>query len=88
MSTERIPLEARLKEMHGIAFLEAVRDGRAPPPPIALLMKFEIVEIGEGRVVFSGHARRQRLQPARHGAWRLRLHAARLLHGLRGAFGR
>jgi uncharacterized protein (TIGR00369 family) len=50
---ERIPLEARLKEIDGLEFLRAIRDGEAPPPPIATLMNFDLVEIEEGRVVFS-----------------------------------
>ena len=52
MAVERIPLETRLKQMDGLAFLRAIGDGEAPPPPIATLMKFDIAEIDEGRVVF------------------------------------
>lgn len=37
----------------GIAFLRAIAERRIPPPPIAKLMDFDIVEVGEGRVVFS-----------------------------------
>ena len=37
---ERIPLEARLKQIDGLTFLRAIRDGEAPPPPIATLMNF------------------------------------------------
>ena len=39
--------------MAGAAFLRAIADGKLPPPPIAMLMDFDIVEVGEGRVVFS-----------------------------------
>ncbi len=52
-SAERIPPEARLREMDGIEFLRAIQEGRLPPPPIATLMKFNVVEIEEGRVVFA-----------------------------------
>jgi uncharacterized protein (TIGR00369 family) len=50
---DRIPSEARLREMDGVSFLRAMRDGGAPPPPIATLLKFGIVEVEEGRVVFA-----------------------------------
>src|SRR4051794_34103888 len=33
--------------------MEAIRDGELPPPPIAMLMQFDIDELAEGRVVFS-----------------------------------
>jgi uncharacterized protein (TIGR00369 family) len=36
----------------GLATLEAIRDGVLPPPPIARLMQFDILELAEGRVVF------------------------------------
>lgn len=39
--------------MAGAAFLRAIAEGRLPPPPIARLMDFDIVEVGEGRVIFS-----------------------------------
>jgi uncharacterized protein (TIGR00369 family) len=51
--SERIPLETRLKHLDGFAFLCAIRDGEAPPPPIATLMNFDLVEIDEGRVAFA-----------------------------------
>ena len=39
--------------MPGAAFLRAIAERRLPPPPIATLMGFDIVEVGEGRVVFA-----------------------------------
>ncbi len=50
---DRIPLAAHLREMDGLTFLRAIRDGEAPPAPIATLLQFNIVEIEEGRVVFA-----------------------------------
>lgn len=38
--------------MSGRHFLEGIRDGLIPAPPIAKLMGFSIEEVGEGRVVF------------------------------------
>ena len=37
----------------GIEFLEAIRSGELPPPPIASLLGFEIVEIAPGSVTFA-----------------------------------
>jgi uncharacterized protein (TIGR00369 family) len=39
--------------MSGLEHLEAIRDGRLPPPPIAELMGFDLVEVGVGRATFS-----------------------------------
>ena len=39
---------ARGREMSGLEFLEAIRTGAIPPPPIALLLNFSIVELQEG----------------------------------------
>jgi uncharacterized protein (TIGR00369 family) len=36
----------------GLAFLEAIRDGELPPPPIANLMGLELTEVAPGLVVF------------------------------------
>ena len=38
--------------MSGLAHLEAVRDGRLPPPPIAELFAFDLAEVTPGDVVF------------------------------------
>jgi uncharacterized protein (TIGR00369 family) len=38
----------------GREFLEAIASGEIPPPPIAVLMRIQPVEIGDGRVVFEG----------------------------------
>jgi uncharacterized protein (TIGR00369 family) len=40
--------------MSGLEFLRAIRDGKLPPPPIAVLLGFRPVEIEEGLVVFEG----------------------------------
>jgi uncharacterized protein (TIGR00369 family) len=39
--------------MSGLEYLQAIRDGRIPKPPIAELMGIEGVEAEEGRAVFS-----------------------------------
>src|SRR3982075_611327 len=40
------------RSMPGIEFLRAIRDGRLPPPPIAQLMGFSLVEVDPGLAVF------------------------------------
>jgi uncharacterized protein (TIGR00369 family) len=40
-------------ELSGREFLEAIRDGTVPPPPIASLLGFSIDDIGDGEVTFS-----------------------------------
>ena len=44
---------ARGREMSGLEFLEAIRAGLVPPPPIAVLLGFSIVELAEGRTTFA-----------------------------------
>lgn len=46
-------LAAVARGMSGRAFLQAIADGRLPPPPIANLVDFTLTEIGEGRVVLA-----------------------------------
>ena len=40
------------RAMSGIDFLRAIRDARLPPPPIAQLLGFKLVEVEPGRAVF------------------------------------
>jgi uncharacterized protein (TIGR00369 family) len=47
-----MPTAALAKNLSGRKFLEGIRDGSIPAPPIAKLLDFDIVEVGEGRVVF------------------------------------
>lgn len=46
-------LAAAGRGMSGRDFLQALADGRLPPPPIANLVDFTLIEIGDGRVVLS-----------------------------------
>lgn len=39
--------------MAGRAYIEAIADGTLPPPPIASLLGFRIVEVGDGDVRFA-----------------------------------
>jgi uncharacterized protein (TIGR00369 family) len=45
-------LAAAGAERSGLEFLQAISEGRLPPPPIAQLIGAELVSVGEGEVVF------------------------------------
>ena len=51
------------KRMSGREYLELIKRGEAPPPPIALLMDIDLVEVGEGRATFEGHPAEQHYNP-------------------------
>lgn len=53
----------RGRELSGIDYLRAIRDGELPPPPIAALMNLGPVEVEEGRVVFSGQPEEYHYNP-------------------------
>jgi uncharacterized protein (TIGR00369 family) len=46
---------AAAQQMSGRQYLEAMKDGRLPPPPMIEMLGFQLVEIEEGRVVFEAH---------------------------------
>jgi uncharacterized protein (TIGR00369 family) len=45
---------ARAASLSGREYLERIASGDIPPPPIAVLMRMQPVELGEGRAVFEG----------------------------------
>jgi len=51
------------RTMPGIEFLRAIRDRRLPPPPIAVLLGFELVEVEPGHAVFEVTPREQHYNP-------------------------
>jgi uncharacterized protein (TIGR00369 family) len=50
-------------EPSGLAFLQAMIEGRLPQPPIAATLGFRLVEVGDGRAVFEGEASEFVLSP-------------------------
>jgi uncharacterized protein (TIGR00369 family) len=40
-------------ELAGLECMQAIVDGKLPPPPIAQLLDFKLVEVQEGRAVFA-----------------------------------
>jgi len=49
--------------MSGIAYLKAIQSGELPPPPIAALIGMALVEVSEGRVVFSAETAEYHYNP-------------------------
>ena len=56
-------LAARGREMTGIEFLRAIRDGELPRAPIQELMGFRLAEVDPGRVVFVAEPGEQHFNP-------------------------
>lgn len=47
------PSAREARTMGGLEFLQAILAGRFPPPPIAQLLGYSLVEVQEGRAVFA-----------------------------------
>lgn len=61
--TSRVAPPDAVAMMSGLDFMRAIMDGAHPPPPMATLIGFDIVEAEEGRVVFSGLPTDRHLNP-------------------------
>lgn len=61
--------------MTGREFMQAMIDGKIPPPSIAKTLSFRLVEIGDGLAVFEGETGPHLLNPLGtvHGGWVLTL---------------
>jgi len=61
----------QLLSMSGLAFMEAIRDGTLPHPPIARTLNYRLDTVEPGRVVFRGTPEFPHLNPmgAPHGGW-------------------
>jgi uncharacterized protein (TIGR00369 family) len=69
------PDQAAAATMTGKQLLQAMIDGRFPPPSIAKPMSFTLVEVGDGFAVFEGTPNSDLLNPmgSVHGGWALTL---------------
>jgi uncharacterized protein (TIGR00369 family) len=56
-------LAGRGREMSGIEFLRAIRDGELPAAPIQALLGFALAEVDEGRALFSAVPGEQHYNP-------------------------
>ena len=64
-AVEHDPVEAArdLAQLDGLTALRAMIAGELPPPPIATLLGFELVEVEHGRVVFAAHPGEEHYNP-------------------------
>lgn len=62
---------AELKELSGLEFIQGIRDGRLPAPPIGQTLNYRMVEAEHGRVVFRGTPNFAVMNPIGtvHGGW-------------------
>ncbi len=62
---------ADLAEMSGIDFIEGMRTGLLPAPPIARTLNYRLTEVESGRVVFEGAPEFSAYNPlgGAHGGW-------------------
>jgi uncharacterized protein (TIGR00369 family) len=61
-ASRTLPSDA-ITTMSGLDFIRAIKDGAYPPPTMATLVGFDIIEAEEGRVVFSGVPTENHLNP-------------------------
>ena len=57
------PTAAVGASLSGLDYLGQVMRGEVPPPPIAVLLRFQPVELGEGRAVFAGDPGEEHYNP-------------------------
>ena len=50
-------------ELAGIDYIRAVQSGELPPPPIAVVMNYSILEVEAGRAVFQGEPGEEHYNP-------------------------
>jgi len=58
-----VPVAAQGARMSGLEYIQALAAGELPPPPIAVLMRFEPVEVEPGRAVFEGEPGEEHYNP-------------------------
>ncbi|MDK3019998.1 PaaI family thioesterase [Pseudodonghicola flavimaris] len=60
-----------LSKLSGLEFMEAMRDGRLPAPPISRTLNYRLHQIEKGRVVFRGRPGFDFTNPlgSVHGGW-------------------
>ncbi|WP_375550519.1 PaaI family thioesterase [Rhodophyticola porphyridii] len=70
-SLDALPDQARLLSLSGRAFMEAMRDGALPHPPISETLNYRLDTVEDGRVVFRGAPEFAHMNPMGtvHGGW-------------------
>lgn len=66
-----LPSPDEVLSMSGLEFMERMRDGRLPRPPITGLLKYAVHSVEDGRVVFRGTPEFAHTNPMGgvHGGW-------------------
>jgi len=70
-STEDLLTPADLATMSGFDFIDGMRKGAFPAPPIAKTLNYRLIEVEKGRVVFEGAPEFAAYNPlgGAHGGW-------------------
>ncbi len=70
-TADQLPDRASVLSMSGLEFMEGVRDGRLPAPPIGRLLNYRVEVVEPGRVVFRGTPGFDHMNPVGgvHGGW-------------------
>jgi uncharacterized protein (TIGR00369 family) len=58
-----VPAAAAGAKLSGLEYVEAIRSGALPPPPIAAVMNYSMVELADGRAVFDGEPGEEHYNP-------------------------
>ncbi|WP_226779287.1 PaaI family thioesterase [Oceaniglobus trochenteri] len=70
-SPDQLPDRDTILSMSGMEFMERVRDGKLPAPPIARALNYHVETVEPGRVVFRGTPGFEQMNPTGgiHGGW-------------------
>lgn len=70
-NVEELITSKQLSKMTGLEFIQGIRDGKYPAPPISETLNYELIEAELGRVTFSGKPSFGAMNPigAAHGGW-------------------
>lgn len=70
-SPEDLPDLATILSMSGREFMERIRDGKLPHPPIGALLDYHVQDVGDGTVTFRGTPAFSHMNPTGtvHGGW-------------------
>lgn len=70
-SISDLPDRAKLLSLSGLEFMLAIRDGIIPRPPIARVLNYDLVEVLDGEITFSGTPEFDHTNPmgTLHGGW-------------------
>jgi len=63
--------QEQMLSLSGLEFMEQIRDGKLPHPPIGRVLNYMVHEVEDGRVVFRGTPGFDHTNPMRtvHGGW-------------------